>query len=99
VPSWTPPFPHAAEPVVEIGWRLAAEHWGHGYAVEAATAVKALAFGVFQLPELLSWTVPANVRSRRVMERIGMSYVQDFEHPTMPEGSPVRRHVLYRVAP
>jgi RimJ/RimL family protein N-acetyltransferase len=99
VPSWSPPFPHAVDPVVEIGWRLAAEYWGRGYAVEAATAVKALSFTVLGLPELLSWTVPANARSRRVMERLGMSYVQDFEHPVMPEGSPVRRHVLYRVVP
>ena len=99
IPSWTPPFPHAAEPAVEIGWRLAAEHWGHGYAVEGADAARTLAFTALGLPELLSWTVPANVRSRRVMERIGMSYVQDFEHPSIPDGSPVRRHVLYRLLP
>jgi RimJ/RimL family protein N-acetyltransferase len=99
VPSWTPPFSHVAEPAVEIGWRLAAEHWGHGYAVEAATAAKALAFNEFGLPELLSWTVPVNVRSRRVMERIGMTYEHDFEHPSLPETSPLRRHVLYRVRP
>jgi ribosomal-protein-alanine N-acetyltransferase len=98
VPPWEPPFPHAAEPVVEIGWRLAAEHWGHGYAVEAAAASLTQAFDVLALPEVLSWTVPANVRSRRVMERIGMTYVQDFDHPRLAEDSPLRRHVLYRVA-
>lgn len=99
VPSWAPPFEHAAEPAVEVGWRLAAEHWGRGYAVEAATASLALAFDGLGLPEVLSWTAPANVRSTRVMERIGMTYVHDFEHPSLPEGSPLRRHVLYRVRP
>ena len=97
VPSWDPPFAHVAEPPVEIGWRLAAEHWGHGYAVEAATAALTQAFDVLALPEVLSWTVPVNLRSRRVMERIGMTYVQDFDHPRLAPISPLGRHVLYRV--
>jgi RimJ/RimL family protein N-acetyltransferase len=99
VPPCAPPFPHAAEPVVEIGWRLGATHWGHGYAVEAATATLTYALGVLSLPEVLSWTVPGNVRSRRVMERIGMTYVQEFDHPRLAADSPLRRHVLYRVTP
>jgi RimJ/RimL family protein N-acetyltransferase len=98
VPNFEPPFAHAADPCVEIGWRLAAEHWGRGYAVEAAAAVLTYAFGMLALPEVLSWTVPANVRSRRVMERIGMTYVEEFDHPRLPAASPLRRHVLYRLA-
>ena len=98
VPPWEPPFAHAAEPVVEIGWRLAAEHWGNGYAAEAAAASLTHAFDVLALPEVLSWTVPENVRSRRTMERIGMTYVQDFDHPRLAVDSPLRRHVLYRVS-
>lgn len=97
VPSWDPPFAHVAEAPVEVGWRLAAEHWGHGYAVEAATAALTQAFDVLALPEVLSWTVPGNLRSRRVMERIGMTYVQDFDHPRLAPDSALRRHVLYRV--
>jgi len=97
VPSWEPPFAHAATPAVEIGWRIAADHWGHGYAVEAAEASLTHAFEVLALREVLSWTVPANWRSRRVMERIGMTYVQDFDHPRLPVDSPLRRHLLYRV--
>jgi RimJ/RimL family protein N-acetyltransferase len=96
VPSWDLPFAHRAEPPVEIGWRLAAAHWGRGYAVEAASAAMTYALDVLALPEVLSWTVSANVRSRQVMERIGMTYVQDFEHPLLPAESPVRGHVLYR---
>ena len=99
VPSWDPPFPHAAQPAVEIGWRLAAQHWGCGYAVEAAVAALEYAFDVLALPEVLSWTAPANTRSRRVMERIGMTYVQDFDHPRLSPASPLGRHVLYRVTP
>jgi RimJ/RimL family protein N-acetyltransferase len=99
VPSWDVPFAYLADNPVEIGWRLAADSWGRGYAVEAATAVMAHALTELALPEVLSWTVPANVRSRRVMERIGMSFAQEFDHPSMPEGSRVRRHVLYRRTP
>jgi RimJ/RimL family protein N-acetyltransferase len=96
IPRWDLPVAHAGEPPVEIGWRIAGQHWGQGYAAEAAAAVMAYAFEVLALPEVLSWTVPANVRSVRVMERIGMTYAQDFEHPSLPVDSPLRRHVLYR---
>ncbi|MGH9416229.1 MAG: GNAT family N-acetyltransferase [Terriglobales bacterium] len=84
---------------MEIGWRLAAAHWGRGLATEGACAVAAHAFGTLRLPELLSWTVPANVRSRRVMEKLGMSHnpADDFDHPRLPEGHPLRGHVLYRL--
>jgi ribosomal-protein-alanine N-acetyltransferase len=96
VPSWDLPFEHRADPPVEIGWRLAAQHWGHGYAVEAASAVLEHGLGDLGLPEVLSWTVPANVRSRKVMERIGMTYAEEFDHPNLAVDSPLRRHVLYR---
>jgi RimJ/RimL family protein N-acetyltransferase len=84
-------------PCVEIGWRLAAEHWGRGYATEAARATLAFAFGEARLVEVVSFTVPENLRSRRVMERIGMAHnpADDFDHPNVPDE--LRRHVLYRI--
>lgn len=86
-------------PCVEVGWRLAFEHWDKGYATEAATAALSHAFGPLGLEEVVSFTVPANQRSRRVMERLGMhrSLADDFDHPNFPEGHPLRRHVLYRL--
>lgn len=95
-----PRFRAAFTPCVEIGWRLAAEHWGRGYASEGARAVLAQGFGPLRLAEILSFTVPANLRSRRVMERIGMARdaAADFEHPALPPGHPLRRHVLYRIS-
>ncbi len=93
-----PPFEAAFTPCVEIGWRLAFEHWGQGYASEAARAVLDLALGDLGIAEVVSFTVPANLRSRRVMERLGMRRdpADDFDHPRLPEGHPLRRHVLYR---
>jgi RimJ/RimL family protein N-acetyltransferase len=93
-----PRFEAAFTPCVEIGWRLARDHWGHGYACEAAGAVLAFGFEQLGLPEIVSFTVPANTRSRRVMERIEMTRdpAEDFLHPLLPEGHPLRRHVLYR---
>lgn len=94
-----PPFEAAFTPCVEIGWRLAVPFWGRGLATEGARAVAQHAFGVLGLPELLSWTVPANLRSRRVMEKLGMTRnpADDFDHPRLPQGHPLRRHVLYRL--
>ena len=85
-------------PAVEIGWRLARSAWGRGYASEAARAAAAFAFTEIELDELVSFTVPANTRSRAVMERIGMTHdaADDFDHPGLPEGHVMRRHVLYR---
>ena len=85
-------------PGVEIGWRLAAEHWGQGYATEGARAVLEFGFGPLQLEQIVSFTVLANLRSRRVMEKIGMKHSpnEDFDHPLLPRGHPLRRHVLYR---
>jgi RimJ/RimL family protein N-acetyltransferase len=95
VPPWTAPF----TPCVEIGWRLARAHWGRGYAQEAAAAALDHGFGVLGLDEIVSFTVPANHRSRAVMERLGMrrSAADDFDHPRVPPGHPLRRHVLYRI--
>jgi RimJ/RimL family protein N-acetyltransferase len=97
VPSFELPFP-CTSPCVEIGWRLATSAWGKGYATEAARAVLTHGFDVLALEEVVSFTVVANARSRRVMERIGMTRreEEDFEHPRLPEGHPLRRHVLYR---
>jgi len=99
VPSFDAPF----MPAVEIGWRFARPAWGHGYATEAARAVVALAFAPqpagLGFDELVSFTATTNERSRRVMERLGMTRDEaaDFDHPALPEGHPLRRHVLYRL--
>jgi RimJ/RimL family protein N-acetyltransferase len=86
-------------PAVEIGWRLARAAWGHGYASEAARAAAAFAFGELGLGEVVSFTATTNTRSIAVMERIGMTRdpAEDFDHVRVPEGSPLRRHVLYRL--
>ena len=87
-------------PAVEIGWRLDRMYWGHGYATEAARAGIVDGFERVGLREIVSFTVPANVRSIRVMERLGMTrdVDGDFEHPNVSEGHAVRHHVLYRIA-
>jgi ribosomal-protein-alanine N-acetyltransferase len=87
-------------PCVEIGWRLAREAWGQGYATEAGRAVLAFGFGSAALDEIVSFTTPANRRSWAVMERLGMVRDPhgDFDHPEVPVGHPVRPHVLYRLS-
>lgn len=84
---------------IEIGWRLARHAWGRGYATEAARASVDYAFDDLGLEELVSMTAVSNVRSQRVMERLGMTRdpADDFEHPAVPVGNPVRPHVLYRL--
>jgi RimJ/RimL family protein N-acetyltransferase len=95
-----PRFEAHFTPCVEIGWRLAAEQWGRGYATEGARAVLMWGFQTLGLDEIVSFTVPANLRSQRVMQNIGMVHdpEDDFDHPSLPEGHPHRRHVLYRTA-
>jgi RimJ/RimL family protein N-acetyltransferase len=95
IPRFEAPF----TPCIEIGWRLDAEYWNHGYATEGARAALAFGFGSLELEEIVSFTVPGNVRSRRVMEKLGMTHSasDDFDHPVLPEGHPLRRHVLYRL--
>lgn len=94
VPGFEAPF----MPATEIGWRLARSAWGQGYASEAARAALGFGFAQLGLEAIVSFTALGNQRSRAVMERIGMHNTgQDFEHPRVPEGSPLRRHVLYRL--
>jgi ribosomal-protein-alanine N-acetyltransferase len=96
-----PAFAAHFTPCVEVGWRLARDAWGQGYATEGARAALAHGFDELGLEEIVSMTVPANLRSRRVMERLGMTRdpADDFDHPALPEGHPLRRHVLYRLRP
>lgn len=85
-------------PCVEIGWRLGLEFWGCGYATEGATAAMRFGFAALGLNEIVSFTTERHQRSRRVMERIGMTHIpaDDFDHPGLPVGHTLRRHVLYR---
>lgn len=98
-PFEIPDFKPKSLPIVEIGWRLSSKHWNKGYATEAARAVLHYAFTELNLDEIISFAVVANVKSRHVMEKIGLhhSEADDFDHPTLEENSPLRRHVLYRL--
>ena len=91
-----PKFQSFFTPCVEIGWRLAYDYWGKGYATEGAKASLNYGFKELNLLEIFSFTVPKNVRSRQVMERIGMTYIDEFEHPLLPQENPLRKHVLYK---
>jgi ribosomal-protein-alanine N-acetyltransferase len=95
-----PGFDAHFTPAVEVGWRLVRDAWGRGYATEAARAALRFGFETRGLQEIVSFTVPANARSRRVMERIGMTHdpADDFDHPRLPPGHGLRRHVLYRLS-
>jgi RimJ/RimL family protein N-acetyltransferase len=93
IPLWESSF----TPCVELGWRILREHEGRGYVTEAARASLAFAFDTLGERRVYAFTVPANTKSRAVMERIGMTRIEggDFDHPKVPEGHPLRRHVLY----
>jgi RimJ/RimL family protein N-acetyltransferase len=95
VPSFSAHF----TPCIEIGWRLARAAWGRGYATLGARAALAFGFDTLDLAEIVSLTTPGNARSRRVMEKLGMhrAPADDFDHPNLPPGDPLRRHVLYRL--
>jgi RimJ/RimL family protein N-acetyltransferase len=95
---WDATFEAPFTPAVEVGWRLAADAWGKGYATEAAVASIDDGLVRVGLGEVLSFTAVRNTRSRALMERLGLQHVrgQDFDHPACPEGHPVRPHVLYR---
>lgn len=95
VPTFDAPF----MPAVEIGWRLAPEHWGRGYATEAANAALRFGFERAGLEEIVSFTAVVNERSRRVMRRLGMTHDQPgrFLHPALPADHPLAPHVLYRL--
>ena len=92
-----PPRPPLRE--YEIGWRLVREAWGQGYATEAARATLAWSWANLDTPTIVAITVPANTASWRVMERIGMTRnpAEDFDHPDMAVGDPLRPHILYRI--
>jgi RimJ/RimL family protein N-acetyltransferase len=95
----SPSFEAHFTPCVEVGWRLAPEHWGRGYATEGARAALSFGWETLRLEEIVSMTVLANARSWRVMERLGMKRdpADDFDHPRVPEGHAMRRHILYRL--
>jgi RimJ/RimL family protein N-acetyltransferase len=94
-----PRFNAHFSPCVEIGWRLAAAYWGRGLATEGARVALQHGFEVLGLDEIVAFTIPVNQRSRRVMEKLGMTHdpADDFDHPGLAEGHPMRRHVLYRL--
>ncbi len=86
-------------PAVEIGWRIAPAFRRDGLAFEAARMALGFGFGTLALREIVAFTVPGNVASWRLMERLGMRAAGDFDHPRLPEGHLLRRHLLYRIAP
>lgn len=94
-----PEFRAHFTPCVEIGWRLALAHWGQGYATEAARLALRHGFAALAFRDVVSFTSATNLRSRAVMERLGMRRdpADDFDHPAIAEGHPLRRHVLYRL--
>lgn len=95
----SPRFDAHFTPCVEVGWRLARHAWGFGFATEAALAVCRFAFDQLGLKEVVSFTAAVNKRSIRVMQRLGMTHNpdDDFDHPSLPVGHQLRRHVLYRI--
>jgi RimJ/RimL family protein N-acetyltransferase len=95
-----PRFEAHFTPCVEVGWRLAAEHWGHGYATEGARAALQFGFERAALREIVSFAACENRASRAVMERLGMVHDprDDFAHPALAPNDPLRPHVLYRLA-
>ena len=93
------PFEAHFTPALEVGWRFVYDQWGHGYATEGARAALDFAFGTLGSDEVVAMTAEVNVRSQRVMQRLGMTHdsADDFDHPRLPEGDRLRRHVLYRI--
>jgi ribosomal-protein-alanine N-acetyltransferase len=92
-------FEASFTPCIEVGWRFARSAWGHGYATEAGRAALGFGFDVRQFDAILSWTSVLNLPSIAVMERLGMHHdpLDDFDHPRLPVGDPLRPHVLYRL--
>jgi RimJ/RimL family protein N-acetyltransferase len=93
------PFEAHFTPAIEIGWRLAKAYWNRGLATEGARACLEYGFGQLDLREIVAFTTPMNLPSRRVMEKLGMRHDSEggFEHPRVAPGHPLRRHVLYRI--
>jgi ribosomal-protein-alanine N-acetyltransferase len=98
---WPATFDAHFTPAIEVGWRLASRFWGSGLAPEGARAAIADGFDRLGVDEIVSLTAAINHRSRRVMEKLSMTHdpLDDFEHPALPVGHPLRPHVLYRVSP
>jgi len=96
---WRTRFEAHFTPCVEIGWRLDQRYWGRGLATEGARASLHFGFSQLKLPEIVAMTAVSNTPSRRVMQRLGMIHnpADDFEHPNVPSGHPLQRHVLYRL--
>jgi RimJ/RimL family protein N-acetyltransferase len=96
---WPTRFEAAFTPAIEVGWRLASGYWDSGYATEGARMVVADGFQRLGFAEIVSFTAAINSRSRRVMEKLGMTHdpQDDFDHPNVEEGDRLRRHVLYRL--
>ncbi len=94
IPSFSAHF----TPCTEIGWRFRNAYWGRGLACRAAREALSFAFETLQLPEIVSFTAATNIRSRRLMERLGLKHDagEDFDHPSIPQGHVLCRHVLYR---
>lgn len=93
-----PDYKLPVTPCVEVGWRIAKEYWGNGFATEAANAALAVAFDQLDLPEVYSFTPILNTKSIAVMRRLDMvDMLVEFEHPLVPVGNPLRTHVLYRI--
>jgi RimJ/RimL family protein N-acetyltransferase len=94
-----PRFDAPFTPCVEIGWRLACEYWGRGLVTEGARAMVRYAFENLALRQIVSLTVPANIRLQRVMTKLGMKRdpADDFDHPSLPDGHRLKRHVLFRL--
>ncbi|MGN6170636.1 MAG: GNAT family N-acetyltransferase [Solirubrobacteraceae bacterium] len=86
-------------PAIEVGWRLDRQFWGRGYATKGARTALEFAFTRLHCEQIVSFTTAGNERSRRVMQRLGMTHnpSEDFDHPAVLEG-PLRRHVLYRIS-
>jgi RimJ/RimL family protein N-acetyltransferase len=92
-----PTFDAFFTPCVEIGWRYKKEVWGQGFATEAANACLKYGFDILEFDKIVSFTSILNVNSEKVMRRIGMAYVAEFEHPKVEHNSILRRHVLYQI--
>ena len=94
-----PAFEAHFTPCIEVGWRLAKAFLGMGYATEAARVVLAHGFGSLTLREIVSYTYTENLRSRAVMERLGMTHnpADDFEYPRLDKDHPLRHQALYRI--
>lgn len=91
-------FPADFTPCTEIGWRLASDYWGRGYATEGAKACLHYAWENLPLTEIFSFTAILNKRSERIMQKIGMQQVGTFLHPKVAAGHPLQAHVLYRIS-